>query len=88
MELAERSYHTLRKLGAPPELARSVLPTSLKTEIVVTANIREWRHILKLRTEKVAHPQMREVMIPLLNDLKKRVQVLFDDILVEGDYTK
>lgn len=63
-----------------PEQARAVLPNSLKTEIVMTANYREWRNILKLRTDKAAHPQMRELMIPLLQELKKRIPIVFDDI--------
>lgn len=60
--------------------ARSVLPNSLKTEIVVTANLREWRTILKQRTTKAAHPQMREVMNPLLKELKTLIPVIFNDI--------
>lgn len=66
-----------------PQMARSVLPNSLKTEIVVTANYREWRHILQLRTAKDAHPEMRRLMIPLLKDLKERIPVIFDDIKEE-----
>ena len=57
--------------------------TALTTEIIVTANLREWRHILKLRTSKAAHPQMRALMIPLLNKLKKLIPIVFDDIEVE-----
>ena len=66
--------------GWSPQQARSVLPNSLKTEIVMTANIREWRHILRLRTSKAAHPQMREVMIPILKEFREKIDVLFDDI--------
>lgn len=62
MQDAENTYLCLLGQGATPQEARSVLPNSLKTEIVVTANFREWRHILKLRTAPTAHPQMREVM--------------------------
>jgi thymidylate synthase (FAD) len=80
---AEVSYQTLRHVGWKPEQARSVLPNSLKTELVVTANLREWRHILQLRTSQAAHPQMRELVIPLLTELKQRVPVIFDDLLVE-----
>lgn len=65
-----------------PQQARSVLPNSLKTEINVSANIREWRHIFKQRTDKTAHPQMREVMIPLLKEFQTYIPILFDDILV------
>jgi len=57
-----------------------VLPNSTKTEIVMTANLREWRHFLKLRTAKAAHPQMRELTVPLLEELQERIPVVFDDI--------
>lgn len=57
-----------------------VLPTSLKTEVVMTANIREWRHFLRLRTSAAAHPQIREVAVPLLHELQSRLPVLFNDI--------
>ncbi|HDY88318.1 MAG TPA: FAD-dependent thymidylate synthase [bacterium] len=63
-----------------PQQARSVLPNSLKTEIVCTANLREWRHILKLRCSKAAHPQMQELMKPLLKELKIKVPIIFDDL--------
>ncbi len=84
MEAAEKAYTTLIDSGATPEEARSVLPNSLATEIVVTANIREWRHILRLRTAASAHPQMRQLMIPLLVELKRKLPVLFDDIEVQA----
>ena len=79
---AEFSYKALLNMGWNPQQARSVLPNSLKTEIVTTANFREWRHIFKLRTSKAAHPQMRELMIPLLQECKKLIPVIFDDIEV------
>lgn len=63
-----------------PEEARCLLPLSLKTDIVVTANYREWRNIFKLRCDRAAHPQMRALMIPLLNELKKKIPVIFDDL--------
>jgi len=62
------------------EMARDLLPTCLATRILVSANFREWRHILKLRTSKHAHPQIRELMVPLLDELKQTVPVIFDDI--------
>lgn len=80
---AEQGYFNMLRNGAKPEEARSVLPNSLKTEIFVTANFREWRHILQLRTGVKAHPQIREVMVPLLAELKTKIPVLFDDILLE-----
>jgi thymidylate synthase (FAD) len=76
----EKNYQTLLAQGWTPQQARSVLPNSLKTEIVVTANLREWRHILNLRTAKAAHPQMREIMIPLLEEVGEAIPVLFEDI--------
>lgn len=79
----EKAYMHLIRLGASPQEARSVLPNSLKTEIVMTCNLREWRHFFKLRTSKAAHPQMREITIPLLNELKKRIPIIFDDIIPE-----
>lgn len=78
---AEKYYRYLRKNGCPPEQARTVLPNSLRTEIVVTANLREWRHIFKLRTAKRAHPQMREIMVPLLKQLAEEIPCVFGDIL-------
>lgn len=80
MKHAESAYNYLIENGATPQEARSVLPNSLKTEIVTTANIREWRHILRLRCNKAAHPQMRELMVPLLKELKFALPVLFEDI--------
>lgn len=77
---AEARYLSLLDAGCSPEIARSVLPTSTKTEVIMTANFREWRHVLKLRTSPKAHPQMREVMVPLLAECKDRWPVLFGDI--------
>jgi len=79
-EWAEKYYFNLLENGATPEEARSVLPNSLKTEIIMTANIREWRHFLKLRTSKAAHPQIREVAKMLLDELTLKLPGLFDDI--------
>ncbi|MGX8795683.1 FAD-dependent thymidylate synthase [Fusibacter sp. JL298sf-3] len=81
MQNIEDTYNQLIALGAKPEEARSILPNSLKTEIVVTMNLREWRHFFKLRTSVKAHPQMREIAIPLLNEFKSLVPVIFDDVL-------
>jgi thymidylate synthase (FAD) len=81
MTFAEKMYIKLVELGAKPEEARSVLPNSLKTEIVVTMNLREWRHFFKLRTAIGAHPQMRQLTIPLLKQFKQKIPIIFDDIL-------
>ena len=83
MKIAEGHYFDLLAMGATPQEARSVLPNSLKTEIVMTADIREWRHFLKLRTSSAAHPQIREVAIPLLKEFQEKIPVLFDDIEVK-----
>jgi len=82
MNAASGAYARLIELGVSPQIARSVLPNALKTEIVVTCNLREWRHIFKLRTSRAAHPQMREIMVPLLAEFKRMIPVVFDDIEV------
>ena len=80
MAASETTYLQLLKHGWSPQHARSVLPNSLKTEIVMTANMREWRHILKLRCDKAAHPQMREIMIPLRDELIRVLPEVFSDV--------
>lgn len=82
-ERAEEAYFKLLDLGATPQQARAVLPNSLKTEVVMTANMREWLHFLKLRTAREAHPQMREVAIPLLKIFREKIPVIFDGISVD-----
>ena len=82
MEDAERHYMKMLELGATPQIARAVLPNSTKTEITVSANYREWRNFFKLRVPADVHPQMREVTIPLLKELKGMIPVIFDDIEV------
>lgn len=78
MKATENAYKWLRLNGWAPQQARAVLPNSLKTEIVITANLREWRHIFQLRTSKLAHPQMREIMVPLAEALQKKLSIVFD----------
>lgn len=80
---SEKSYFDLLEMGATPQEARSVLPNSLKTEIVMTMNIREWRHFFKLRCDQAAHPQMRELTIPLLKEMSELIPVVFDDLRLE-----
>lgn len=80
MDHCEDVYIDLLNYGWSPQQARSVLPNSLKAEIVMTTNFREWRHIFKLRCSSAAHPQMRELMIPLLKRCKEIIPVVFDDI--------
>jgi len=78
--VCEDTYLTLIKLGASPQEARSVLPNSLKTEIVVTGNIREWRHFFKLRLPRTAHPQMRQVAGMAFDELYDQIPIMFKDI--------
>jgi thymidylate synthase (FAD) len=77
---AEEAYFALLSLGAKPEEAREVLPNSTKTEVVFSANLREWRHVFKLRCHKAAHPSMRQVMRPLFHDFKRTYPVFFEDM--------
>ena len=79
---AEACYLSLMENGAKAQEARDVLPNSLKTEIAVTANLRQWGHIFKLRTAPNAHPQMREIMVPLANDFAALFPELFDKVEV------
>lgn len=80
MAAAERGYLALLDLGATAQEARTVLPNSLKTELVMTMDLREWRHFFKLRAAAPAHPQMREVAVPMLRAFQEAVPVVFDDI--------
>lgn len=85
MNSAEDIYFELINWGVTPEQARTVLPNSIKTEIVMTANLREWRHFFKLRaigTTGKPHPQMLEVTVPLLAEFKALIPVVFDDLIV------
>ena len=79
-KLGEIKYLRLLAKGWKPEHARSVLPNSIKADIVVTANLREWMHICTLRTERAAHPQMRDLMLPVLNTFKQQLPLLFNHI--------
>ncbi len=80
MKASEMAYLALIKMGVQAQWARSVLPNSLKTEIAVKANLREWRWFFRKRADKAAHPQMREVAVPLLKEFKQRLPIVFDDI--------
>jgi len=81
MRQAEKAYLDLLDMGARPQEARSVLPNSLKTEVVMTCNLREWRHVFLLRCSRPAHPQIREIMLGLLPEMARRIPVIFDDLL-------
>lgn len=80
MESAEKSYFKMLELGATPQEARSVLPNSLKTEIVVTMNLRSWRNFFRLRCDSHAHPQMREVAGIALEVFKEKLPIFFSDL--------
>lgn len=85
-EEAEDAYTALIDAGKTPQEARGVLPTSLKTEIVMTANLREWRHFFKLRALGMTgapHPQMEEVAMKLLKDVQEKIPVVFDHLVSE-----
>lgn len=81
MQLSEDLYHKALELGDKPEQARELLPHSLKTEIVVTANLREWRHIFKLRCSSKAHPQIRMLMLDCLRGFAQEIPIVFDDLM-------
>lgn len=85
MKSAENYYMSLLDMGWTPQEARAVLPNSLKTEIFITYNLREWRHFLKLRTAKGAHPDMRLVAKMILTKFKEEFPLFFNDIEVEDE---
>lgn len=80
MKTCERNYLNLIRYGATPQEARGVLPIDIKTEVVMTTNLREWRHVFKLRCSKAAHPSMQQLMSPLLKEFQEKIPVLFSDI--------
>lgn len=84
---AEAAYFSLLGGGASPQEARSVLPNSLKTELVVTYNIRQWRHFLALRASRAAHPQARQLAIPILLYLQRMLPDLFLDVPYDADFS-
>lgn len=77
---AEQRYKDMLAHGCAPQIARSVFPNALASRIVITYNLRNWRHFFLMRTSKEAHPQMREVSIPLLEQFKRTIPLLYDDI--------
>jgi thymidylate synthase (FAD) len=79
VRVAETRYLNLLRIGSTPQQARAILPNSLKTEIVIRTNFREWRHIFRLRAiSKAAHPDMRALMIPLYEYCRKLLPCVFD----------
>lgn len=83
MATAETYYIEGINAGMKAQEARGMLPIDIKTEIVVTANLRQWRHVLNLRTQNAAHPSMQQLMRPLLKDFQERIPLIFDDISYE-----
>jgi thymidylate synthase (FAD) len=82
MLACEKAYRTLRERGCAPQIARSVLPNALKTELTMTANLREWRHFFKLRLGAGAHPQMRGVAALILEELRAKIPIVFEEFCV------
>ncbi len=80
-EQAEIHYNKLIKLGCSPQMARHVLPLGLKSEVIVKYNLRQWREIFKLRAHSDAHPNMRELMIPLRNEFAEIMPEIFGDLV-------
>jgi thymidylate synthase (FAD) len=79
MLAAENAYMELRRRGVSPQIARSALPNALKTELMMTANLREWRHFFRLRLSPAAHPQMREVAALVLEAMRAKIPLVFDE---------
>ena len=84
----QQCYNRMAELGAKPDELRMMLPHSTAAQVVITANIREWRHILQLRAQKAAHPAVRQLMIPLLLYFKRRLPELFCDIEYDKEFPK
>lgn len=81
---SEMMYQNLLLSGWRPQEARSVFPNALASKIIITMNLRSWRHFFLMRTTKEAHPQMRQVVIPLLKEFQELIPVLFEDIIPES----
>lgn len=81
---SEQAYQRLIARGVTPQIARSVFPNALASRIITTCNLRNWRHFLLMRTTREAHPQMRQVTIPLLHEFQERIPILFEDIEPEA----
>lgn len=80
MDIENKYFILINEDRWTPEEARSILPNSIKTEIVMTMNLREWRHFFNMRCSVAAHPQMREVANMILKEFKAKIPIIFDDI--------
>ena len=78
----------MKKLGATTDMCREILPHSTAAEYTMTANIREWKHLLSLRTTKHVHPSIRQVLIPLLRLFKEEMPEIFNEVEYDEDFTK
>ena len=87
-KIMEENYMLMKKLGAKNDECREILNHSVAAEVVMSCNIREWRHILKLRCSKMVHPSLKIIFIPLLLLFKKEMPELFDDIDYDKDFNK
>ena len=86
MQVIDNTYNELSRIGCTPDQMRMILPHSTAAQVTMTANIREWRHILDLRTKKMTHPSIRQLLIPLLLKFKSDMPELFDSIEYDTDY--
>jgi thymidylate synthase (FAD) len=80
----EGAYKSLIEAGCKPQIARSVFPNALASRIIITGNLRNWRHFFLMRTSKEAHPQMKEVTIPLLKQFQECIPIIYEDIVPES----
>lgn len=88
LQQIEESYLKMTELGCTPDQMRMILPHSTAAEVTMTANIREWKHILNLRCAKMTHPAIRQVLIPLLLKFKKEMPEIFEEIPYDEDFPK
>ena len=88
MEVIENTYLQMAEEGAKPDELRMILPHSTASEMAMTCNIREWKHILELRTTKQVHPAIRQLLIPLLLNFKENMPEIFEDVEYDKDFPK
>lgn len=86
MQEVEKNYIKMKKLGATTDMCRELLPHATAGEYTMTANIREWKHILSLRTNKHVHPAIRQVLIPLLKYFQEEMPEIFGDVEYDKDF--
>lgn len=86
MNIIEKTYNEMARLGCTPDQMRMILPHSTAAEVTMTANIREWKHILDLRTKQMAHPAIRQILIPLLLKFKQDMPEIFDSIEYDTNF--